>query len=155
MTKVKIILVTFFVVFFINNCGYTPQYAQNKNINFSIDLTSISGDRDFNNFLKSELSRYSEKSVESGKDFQISAISEYKKSTTLKDSSGSAKEYELEVKVKFFIKSEKIEKKLTLKEKFSMKKMSDNFEESKYERSIKNNFADIIREKLIFYLLQL
>ena len=36
-----------------------------------------------------------------------------------------------------------------------MKKMSDNFEESKYERSIKNNFADIIREKLIFYLLQL
>jgi len=36
-----------------------------------------------------------------------------------------------------------------------MKKMDDSFEESNYETTIKNNFADLITEKLIFYLYQL
>ena len=36
-----------------------------------------------------------------------------------------------------------------------MKKIDDSFEESNYERTIKNNFADIIKEELIFYLLQI
>ena len=36
-----------------------------------------------------------------------------------------------------------------------MKKIDDSFEESKYEKTIKTNFAEIIKEELIFYLLRM
>ena len=36
-----------------------------------------------------------------------------------------------------------------------MKKIDDAFEENKYEKTIKNNFAKIIKEELIFYLLRM
>ncbi len=155
MNKIKIIFITFFLFLFLNSCGYTPQYAKNNNINFSIDLKTISGDRDFNNSLKSKLNRYSKNNDNSNRNFEISAISKYDKSITLRDNAGLAKEYELEIVVEFFIQNNGNEKKLTLKEKFNMKKMSDSFEESSYEKTIKNNFANIIKEKLISYLFKL
>jgi len=36
-----------------------------------------------------------------------------------------------------------------------MKKIDDAFEENKYEKTIKSNFAKIIKEELIFYLLRM
>ena len=36
-----------------------------------------------------------------------------------------------------------------------MKKMSDSFEESNYEKIIKNNFAESIKEKLLFNLIRM
>ena len=46
-------------------------------------------------------------------------------------------------------------KNITLKDTFNMKKIDDSFEESKYEKTIKTNFAEIIKEELIFYLLRM
>ena len=51
------------------------------------------------------------------------------------------------------IKSELIKsKKIVLTEKFTMNKFEDAFEEKNYERVIKENFSDIILDKIIFYL---
>ena len=77
------------------------------------------------------------------------------KNTSLKDSSGTATEYELKMTVNFKISYHDNQKEITFKETFSMKKMDDTFEERNYEKTIKNNFADIIKEKLIFYLMRL
>ena len=52
MSRIKKLLPIFFLIIFLNNCGYTPRYAIDKNLNFSIDVIEINGDREFNNFLK-------------------------------------------------------------------------------------------------------
>lgn len=155
MIKIKTAAFLILVLFLFNNCGYTPQYAKKDNLNFSIEITGLSGDRDFNNALKTKLSKYSIKEGIENKIFKISAISKYEKNTSLKDSSGTAAEYELIIKVNFKVNYENTEKNIILKDSFLMKKMSDSFEESNYEKIIKNNFADSIKEKLLFNLINM
>ena len=138
----------------LNSCGYTPQYAKIK-FRFSVELINLSGDRDFNNSFKSRLSNYFNKEKAKNKNFKISANSKYEKNITRKNSAGAATEYELKIKVEFQISLGDTQRELKLEEIFKMKKIDDSFEESNYERTIKNNFADIIKEELIFYLLQI
>ena len=126
-----------------------------KRSNFSIQITNLSGDRDFNNLLQSKLNRYFNRTKAEIKNFKISAASKYEKNTTLKDSSGTPSEYELKITVNFEINVNGTTKNITLKDKFNMKKINDSFEESKYEKTIKSNFAEIIKEELIFYLLRM
>ncbi len=155
MIKKKI---TFFILLFsilVSSCGYTPQYAKNKNLDFSIEILGLSGDRDFNNSLDSKLKRYANINENQTKNFQINITSKYEKNTSLKDSAGTATEYELKITVNFKINYNDLEKNVSLKETFNMKKMDDSFEERNYEKTIKNNFADIIEEELIFYLTRL
>ena len=44
--------------FFIYSCGFTPQYAGFKNLEFDLVVDETSGDRDFNNEIKSQIKRY-------------------------------------------------------------------------------------------------
>ncbi len=155
MIKIKNISILLLILIFLNNCGYTPQYAKKKDLNFSIETISLSGDRDFNNSLESKLKRYFNKDKAEIKNFKINAVSEYEKSTSLRDNSGASTEYELKIKVNFEINYDDTKKNITLKDSFKMKKMDDTFEESRYERTIKSNFAEIIKEELIFYLLRM
>lgn len=155
MIRTKIIIFLLSIIFSLNNCGYTPQYAKNKELNFSMDIANLSGDRDFNNSLKSKLNHYSIKKENQIRNFKIYINSDYEKNTSLKDSLGAATEYELKMTVNFNISYHDNQKEITFKETFNMKKMDDTFEERNYEKTIKNNFADIIKEKLIFYLMRL
>ena len=155
MIRKKIIIFLLSITFILNNCGYTPQYAKNNELSFSMEIANLSGDRDFNNSLKSKLNRYSIKKENQIKNFKINVNSSYEKNTSLKDSSGAATEYELKMTVNFNIGYGDNQKEITFKETFNMKKMDDTFEERNYEKTIKNNFADIIKEKLIFYLMRL
>lgn len=155
MIRTKIIIFLLFIIFVLNNCGYTPQYAKNKELGFSMEIANLSGDRDFNNSLKSKLNRYSVKKEKQVKNFKIYVNSDYEKNTSLKNSSGAPTEYELKMTVNFTINYNDNQKEIAFKETFYMKKMNDTFEERNYEKSIKNNFADIIKEKLIFYLMRL
>ena len=155
MIRTKIIILLLSIIFSLNNCGYAPQYAKDKELNFSMEIANLSGDRDFNNSLKSKLNRYSIKKENQIRNFKIYINSDYEKDTSLKDSSGAATEYELKMTVNFNISYQDNQKEITFKETFNMKKMDDTFEERNYEKTIKNNFADIIKEKLIFYLMRL
>ena len=58
MSKFKITSFLILIIFFLNNCGFTPQYAGFKNLDFNIIVKNSSGDRDLNNAIKSKLNRY-------------------------------------------------------------------------------------------------
>ena len=51
--KKSIILVS--IIFLLTQCGFTPIHLKNKNLNFSIEKISYTGDRELNNFLKTNL----------------------------------------------------------------------------------------------------
>jgi len=157
MFRIKNLIIFFSILIFLNNCGYTPRYAKNKNVNFTIDIVEFSGDRDFNNFIKSKLKRYSKDDDVNKKNYKIKITTGYDKKISSKDSAGLTKEYELTIAVNFLIIAEgteekEINEKVTFKENFTMQKMSDSFEEQNYEKIIKENFSDIIIDRLIFYL---
>ena len=156
MIKIKKLIPIFLIMILLNNCGYTPRYAVNKNINFTIDLIEFTGDREFNNFLKSKLIRYKKNKNSNKKNYKLNLNTEYKKNIKSRDSTGSAEKYELVIIVNAIIQSELIEpKKLIFEEKFIMDKFEDTFEEENYEKTIKENFSDLILDRIIFYLFKL
>jgi len=155
MIKIKKLIPIFLIILFLNNCGYTPRYALNKNVNFSINLIEIKGDREFNNALKSKISRYGKKDVNK-KIYDLNLTTRYNKNIKSKDAAGLAKEYELVITVDAIVKSELIDpKKLVFKETFNMKKFEDSFEEKNYEKIMKENLSDIILDRIILYLFKL
>jgi len=155
MIKITKLIPIFLIILFLNNCGYTPRYALNKNVNFSINLIEIKGDREFNNALKSKIARYGKKDVNK-KVYDLNLTTRYNKNIKSKDAAGLAQEYELEITVDAIIKSELIDpKKLVFKETFNMKKFEDSFEEKNYEKIMKENLSEIILDRIILYLFKL
>jgi len=156
MFRIKKLLPVFLIIIFLNNCGYTPRYALNKNLNFTIELFEITGDREFNNFLKSKLTRYKKNKDVNKKSYKLNLETEYKKNIKSRDSTGLAEKYELVIIVNVIVQSELIQpKKLIFEEKFIMNKFDDPFEEKNYEKVIKENFSDIILDRIILYLFKL
>ena len=143
MFKKNIILFT--SLFFLINCGFTPVYLNNTNVNFSIEEVKYIGDRELNNFLKINLNQYKKKNTNNK--IYIEADSKYEKIILSKDGTGKATNYQLIAEVVFLVKP--ANKKIIITEKKNMDSKSDKFEETKYERSIKQSFASLISSKLI------
>jgi outer membrane lipopolysaccharide assembly protein LptE/RlpB len=155
MIRIEKLIPLFLIIIFLNNCGYTPRYGLNKNINFSINLLQLDGDREFNNSFKSKITRYKKKDANQN-EFNLDITSKYNKNVKSKDAAGLAKEYELTITVNIIVKSESIDpKKIVFEEKFTMKKFEDSFEEKNYEKIVKENFSDIILDRIILYLFKL
>ena len=142
MLKKNIIIIS--LILFLNSCGFTPIYLKKNDIKFSIEQVDYSGDRDLNNFLKINLDQYKNEKIDNK--ISIDAKSTYKKIILSKDGTGEVTNYQLEAEVIFLIKSNNKEIKIT--EKKIIDSMSDKFEEARYERSIKQNFASSITNKL-------
>jgi outer membrane lipopolysaccharide assembly protein LptE/RlpB len=147
MLKKNIIILS--LILFLTNCGFTPIYLKNNNLNFSIEEIKYTGDRDLNNFLKINLDRY--KSEKINNKIFINGETKYKKNILSKDSTGKITSYQLEVEVEFVIKS--TNKKIRITEKKIIDSMDDKFEEARYEKSIKKSFANSISKKLISELI--
>ena len=155
MIKIRKLIPIFLIILFLSNCGYTPRYALNKNVNFSINLIEIKGDREFNNSLRSKIARYGKKDVNK-KVYDLNLTTRYDKNIKSKDAAGLAQEYELVITVDAIVKSELIDqKKLVFRETFNMKKLEDSFEEKNYEKIIKENLSDTILDRIILYLFKL
>ena len=132
------------LIFFLTNCGFTPVYLKNTNVNFSIEQVNYTGDRELNNFLKTNLNKL--KNQKNDNKIYIEANSIYKKIVLSKDGAGEATDYQLEAEVIFLIKP--LNKKIIIKEKKNMNSMDDKFEEARKERLIKQSFASSISRKL-------
>ena len=132
------------LIFFLTNCGFTPVYLKNSNVNFSVEQVNYTGDRELNNFLKTNLNKF--KNEKNDNKIYIEANSIYKKIVLSKDSAGEVTNYQLEAEVIFLIKP--LDKKIIIKEKKNMNSMDDKFEEATKERSIKQSFASSISNKL-------
>ena len=146
MIKKNIVILS--LIIFLANCGFTPIYLKNKNVNFSIEQINYTGDRELNNFLKTNLNQYKNKDVNNK--ISIEAISEYNKIVLSKDGTGAVTNYELVAEVIFLIKPSN--KEIKIFEKKIMESMADKFEETKYEKSIKQSFASSMSYKLISQL---
>ena len=137
-------IIVFSLIFFLSSCGFTPIYQKNTKVNFLIEQVSYTGDRELNNFLKINLGKYKDKKTDNK--INIEANSTYQKIILSKDSTGEITSYQLEAEVIFLIKP--LNKKIKITEKHIMNSMSDKIEEARYERTIKQNFASSISNKL-------
>ena len=142
MMKKNILVIT--LIFFLVNCGFTPIYLKNTGINFSIEQVNYTGDKELNNFLKTNLDQYKNKKIDNK--IYIQADSIYKKIVLSKDGAGEVTNYQLEAEVIFLIKP--LNKKIKITEKKIMDSMDDKFEEARTERTIKQSFASSISNKL-------
>ena len=143
MMQKQVILIS--LILFLTHCGFSPIYVNSTNINFSIENVNYRGDRDLNNFLKTNLNQY--KNDKSDRKILIEATSEYEKITLTKNTASVVTNYKLIAKVKFLIKS--TNKKINITEEKIISSMDDKFEEARKERAIKENFARSISDKLI------
>ena len=147
MIKKNILIIS--LIFILTNCGFSPIYLNNKNVNFSIEEINYKGDRELNNFLKTNLSKYKKTQIDNK--YFIDAESKFNKIILSKDGAGEVTNYQLEAEIIFLLKSS--DKKIKITEKKIMKSISDKFEEAKYEKSIKQNFASSIANKLVSELI--
>ena len=137
------------LIFFFTIDEFSPIYLKNKNVNFSIEQVNYTGDRDLNNFLRTNLNQYKNKNVNNK--IYIDANSIYRKIILSKDGTGQVTNYQLEAEVIFLVKP--LNKKIIITEKKIMDSMNDKFEEDRYERTIKQNFASSISNKLSLELI--
>jgi hypothetical protein len=147
----NIILITF--LFFINSCGYTSVYKNLQNQDFKIIITEMKGDKNMNNLIKNEINLYSNKN--SVNKFDVEIETNYTKTVLTKDGSGLITNYKLSTNAKFIIFFNDKTKKIVFDETINIKNQTDTFEQDVYEKSIKRNFASIIREKLISEILNI
>ena len=143
MIKKSISLI--FLIFFLTNCGFTPVYLKNTNINYSIEQVDYTGDRELNNFLKSNLKKYKNEKIDKKIFIEVNSI--YKKNILTKDGTGKITSYELEAMIIFLIQP--LNKEIQIVEKKIMSSMDDKFEETRQERIIKQSFVSSISNKLI------
>ena len=143
MIKIKIILIS--LMFLLANCGFSPIYVKNTNNNFSIENVIYNGDKELNNFLKTNLNQY--KNEEANKKVDIEAISEYEKIILTKNNAGKVTNYKLTAEVTFLIKS--TDRKINIVEERVINTMDDKFEEARKEKAIKQSFASSISKKLV------
>jgi len=137
------------LIFILSNCGFSPIYLKNNNVNFSIEKVSYVGDRDLNNFLKTNLNQY--KNQNSNNKIFIETKSDYTKNVFTKDVTGKITSYQLEAEVVFVIKP--TNQKITTTEKKIIKSIADKFEETRLEKSIKQTFASSMTNKLVSELI--
>ena len=145
----NLILVLFLI--FLNSCGYTSVYKNQKSQDFQINIIEMTGDNAINNLIKNELKFYSNK--KSSIKYNISINSNYHKIIVSKNSAGVATNYNLSVDT--IISFDKGDKNNTLNfnENIIIKSNSNSFEQNNYEKSIKKNFASSIVDKLIIKIL--
>ena len=142
MIKIKIIFIS--LIFLLANCGFSPIYVKNTNNNFSIENVIYNGDRELNNFLKTNLNQY--KNEGANKKVYIEAISKYEKIILTKNTTGKITNYKLIAEVTFLIKS--TDRKINIIEERVINTMDDKFEEAKKEKAVKQSFATSISSKL-------
>ena len=143
MIKIKIIFIS--LIFLLANCGFSPIYMKNANNNFSIENVIYNGDRELNNFLKTNLNQY--KNEGANKKVYIEAISKYEKIILTKNTTGKITNYKLIAEVTFLIKS--TGRKINIIEERVINTMDDKFEEARKEKAIKQSFASSISKKLV------
>jgi len=147
MLKKNIIILT--LIFFLANCGFTPIYLKNDNVNFSIEQIEFTGDRDLNNFLKVNLDRY--KNQKNDNKISLDVETKYEKNILSKDGTGKISSYQLNAEAIFIIKS--TNKIIKIKEKKILESKDDKFEEARNEKSVKQSFASSLSNKLISELI--
>ena len=140
------------ILLILNGCGFTPMYSSNFKNDFNIEIIDFKGDSDLNKFTKQKINETIKNDEENTKKFEISGYTSYSKNTQTKDKMGNVTQYSLIASANFVIKINNRTEKVSFTEKSTLNRLSDDFEESNYERSFKENVGQIFVNKLIMYL---
>ena len=133
------------LVLFFSGCDYSPIHTNKKN-NIEIEITSITGDQEINDYLYKDLKRKSKKSLEK---IEVKINTSFTKRILAKDTKSFATDYELKVIGNFELKNQNNSQTFTISEKFKYKNLNDKYEQNNYERMIKRNLTKTIASKLI------
>jgi len=138
-------------LFFLNNCGYTSVYKNQKSQDFQISIIEMTGDNEINNLIKNELKFYSNRN--SNIKYNISINSNYQKIIVSKNSAGVATDYKLIAETVISFDKEGKNNILNFNENINIKSNSNSYEQNNYEKSIKKNFASSISNKFIIKII--
>lgn len=141
----KIFIITFLLI--LNNCGYNPIYTNNSIEDLKIMKLEIKGDKIFGNKIYQELKPYTE--TNSKKKYNLVINASFSKVTIAKDSTGDPSNFNMIANVSIELNNENIQKTLFFTENLKIKKKDNSFEQKEYENMIQNDFAKIIKQKLI------
>ena len=133
-------------------CGYTSIYKNQNEIDLFINVINSNGDFELNNFIRNELKIAS--NINSIRKYNISYETKYEKIILAKDATGTATDYRLDMNVKFQIIS-KNNNEISFSDNLKIKNISENFEQSNYERDIKRNFSKAAKDELIRSLINI
>ena len=147
----KILIVGIFFIS-LQGCGFTPLYKDFSNQNLNITILELSGDRETFNLIQNKLKKFSTNS--DGEVFKIRVNARYTKEAIAKDASGQTTDYRSKIVSNFQINYKDKTKNISLSNSFDFKKINDQFEELKYEKTIKENMTEVIVQKLISQLLK-
>ena len=146
MSKYKKIFTIIFLII-LNNCGYNPIFTNNSNKDFKIVKLELKGDKIFNNKIYQELKPYTE--TNSQKEYDLIISTSFNKVAIAKDSTGDPSNFNMIANVSIELSHEGIQETLFFSENLKIKSKDNSFEQREYENMVKNDFAKIIKEKLI------
>ncbi len=135
----------------ISNCGYSPIYSNQRDLDLNINIVGLEGEKNVNTFIAQKLSKY--KSENSGKTYDVKIISEYEKDSLTKDETGNTTNFRLILEVDIMVTINGITKKLNFVEKFDIEKNESLFEQNKYEKAVRKDMMDLIIQKFISKIL--
>ena len=144
--------IAIFLLILLCNCGYSSIYNNTKYNDLKFNITSMDGDIDFNNQIKTHANLYS--NLNSQNEYDIIINSNYKKDIITKNSSGVATDYKVIATVNFEVKIDGKDKNINFEETIKIVNNSDIFKQNTYERNLKRNFASSIVKKLITKILR-
>tara|TARA_B100001057_G_C22094798_1_gene660980 strand:- start:31 stop:492 length:462 start_codon:yes stop_codon:yes gene_type:complete len=142
---IKIFAITFLLI--LNNCGYNPIFTNNSIEDFKIVKLELKGDKIFGNKIYQELKPYME--TNSQKEYNLVINTSFTKVTIAKDSTGDPSNFNMIANVSIELSHKNIKETLFFTENLKIKSKDNSFEQREYENMIKDDFAKIIKEKLI------
>ena len=143
----------FILLFFVYACGYTSVYKNVKTQDLNMNIISLEGDLEINNLIKNQIELFS--NDESKNIFNIDIKTDYEKIVIAKNSKGIATNYKLDGIFNFKIYSKNNEYSMNINESFNIKKNSNSYEQTSYEKIIKENFVKSAVNKLIIKLINI
>ena len=146
----KKILLIVSVLTLLSNCEYKPIYSDLNKLNYQINITEFTGDKELNKFIIENLNKRNQKNSNERINIEIDTI--FKKNILAKNTAGSITDYQAKAITKFKINKNTTTETLTIEEKFNYQKLSDKYEEKSYEKTIKKSMALSISQKLILKL---
>ena len=149
----KNLLIVFFGMLLLNNCGYSPIYSKNIDHKLNIELINFEGDREINNSIKYTLKRYGNQINEPK--FLIITNSQYNKISETKNLAGNTISYNLSASVNFNVTYDNKEKIFNFTETSTLNNIASQIDEDIYEKNIKKNFGELFSDRLIMQLINM
>ena len=143
-------LIIIIICLFLQNCGFAPIYSDNKEKKVSLNLIKIEGDDEMNSIVSTSLKRYSNNS--SGKIYNLSITTDYKRNVLSKNKKGEITNYLLISKITFEVLNNENAEIYNFEDETKSANISNQFEFKQYEKAIKKNFINLKIDELILRL---